>query len=64
MSTYQSRLDRIEAAIAPKETLHLVIVKDDETQERALEAYATRRGLTAAEIRGPVIYLTETEARF
>ena len=63
MGNYQSRLDRLEELIAPKDAIHLVIVKDGETQQEAFEVYAALRGLAITEIRPCVIFLTETEAR-
>ena len=40
MSNYHSRLDRVEAAIAPKDELIVLIVRDGQTNEGALAAYA------------------------
>jgi hypothetical protein len=63
MGNYQARLDRIEAAIAPKDELHVIVVLDGETNEQALARYAEQRRITVAAVRGPVVYITETEAR-
>ena len=62
MGSYQSRLDRIENAIAPKCAVHLMVVKDGETETDALVAYAKRNGLAVGEVR-PAVFLTEVEAR-
>jgi hypothetical protein len=49
MSSYTSRLDRIEAAIAPAETtarsLPVIYIDYDETAEQAADRYVTERGL-------------------
>ena len=63
MRNYEGRLDRIEAAIAPKDELHVLFVRDGETNERALAAYAEERGITIAEVRGTVLYLSKDDAR-
>jgi hypothetical protein len=43
MRNYQVRLDRIEAAIAPKDDSHVLLVLDGETNEQALARYANAR---------------------
>jgi hypothetical protein len=61
--SYLTRLEALEAAIAPQERLVLLIVKDGETNEAALAAYAKARGIYATDVRGPVVYISETDAR-
>lgn len=63
MRTYEARLDRLEASSSPKNGLLLLRVLDGETNAQALPRYARSRGRSPAEIHGPVIYLTEEEAR-
>ena len=63
MPNYEARLDRIEAAIAPKDELHVLLVVDGETNDQALARFAEERGITMAEIRGTVVYLSEDDAR-
>ena len=62
MGNYQSRLDRIEAALAPKDDFHILMVHDGETNEQALGRFAERRGITIAEVRGTVVYVTRYDA--
>jgi len=59
MRDYGARLDRIEAAIAPKDDFHVLLVLDGETNEQALARYAEPQGVTMAEIRGTVVYVSE-----
>jgi len=63
MANYEARLDRIEAAIAPKDDFHVLLLLDGETSEPALAGYAERRGITVAEVCGTVVYLSEADAR-
>ena len=62
MGNYQSRLDRIEAAIAPKDDFHVLMVHEGETNELALARFAGPRGIRPDEVRGTVIYFTEADA--
>ena len=63
MPNYEARLDRIEAAIAPKDELHVLFVRDGETNEQVLTRFAEERGTTMAEVRGTVVYFSEGDAR-
>jgi hypothetical protein len=63
MKSYEARLDRIEAALAPTHDLHIVTVHVGQTIEEAQQAYATERRLMLAEVRGTVVYLTSYVAR-
>jgi len=63
MGNYQTRLDRIEAAIAPKDAVHIVPVLDGQTHDHALAAHAVARALKPSEVSSPVVYTTERDLR-
>jgi hypothetical protein len=60
-SDYCHRLERVEAAIAPRNQLVVLVLKDGDSQEDALAAYARAHGLTAAEVGGHVVCLSEAD---
>jgi hypothetical protein len=57
MGSYEARLERVEAAIAPKEVLYVVFVRDGETNEQAL----ARCGIATID-RTPVLFLAGADA--
>jgi hypothetical protein len=65
MGSYQVRLDRIEAAIAPcverAAYRHRVIVQVGETAEHAAAEYAAARGIPVAEVEKSAIYMVIVE---
>jgi hypothetical protein len=62
--SYLTRLEALEAALAPpEERLLVLVVKDGETNEAALAAYAKTRGIAVTEVHCPVVYISETDAR-
>jgi predicted nucleic acid-binding protein len=60
--SYQTRLEALEAAIAPQERLVVLIVKDGETNDAALAAYAKRHGIAVTDVRCPVVYLSGADS--
>ena len=60
---YLTRLEALEATIDPQERLLVLIVKDDETNQTALAAYAKSRGIDASAVRCPVVYVSGADAR-
>ena len=62
MGNYEARLDRLEAAIAPRDELHLVPVRNGQTNDEALAVYASARGCVVVEVCGTVVYFTSADA--
>ena len=61
--SYLTRLEALEAAIAPQKRLVVLIVKDGETPQATLAAYANARGIAMTDVRCPVVYISESDAR-
>lgn len=62
-ASYADRLAKVEAALAPVVNWHLIPVYDGQTRDEAKAAYAAVRGITLAEVRGTVIFMTEIDMR-
>lgn len=62
MASYEARLDRIEAVIAQEDALLVLLVRDGETEEQALAAYAKSHRLTVAQL-GGTVFISEVDAR-
>jgi hypothetical protein len=56
--SYLTRLEVLEAAIAPQERLVVLIVKDGTTTHAALATYAKARGIAVTDVRCPVVYIS------
>lgn len=63
MANYRARLDRLEEHIAPEERVIVMVVPDGQTQADRLAEYAKAHGVKPSEIRFPVVYLSEADAR-
>ena len=62
--SYLTRLEALEAAIVPQERSVVLIVKDGKTNQAALAAYPKKaRGIEVTDVRCPVVYLSESDAR-
>jgi len=61
--SYLTRLEALEAAIAPQERLVVLIVEDGETNQAALAACAKLRGIEVMDVRCPAVYISESNAR-
>ncbi len=62
MGNYAARLDRIEAVIAPRHDVHVVLMLAGETDDEALARYAQQCGVAVAEVRDPVVYVRFVDA--